>query len=57
MSKVDDILAGDVNLDDALGSLNLEASEEKVEEMRAGGGEAIVSGKGDNDCSSGACAI
>lgn len=57
MSKVDDILGAGNNFDDVLGGLDLEASEKKVEEMRDGGGEAIVAGKGDNDCTSGACAI
>lgn len=57
MSKPENALIGDIDFDAALSGLDLEASSQKVEEMRDGGGEAIVPGKGDNDCTSGACAI
>jgi len=56
MSKVDDILAN-TDFDSALGGLDLEGSNQKVEEMRNGGGEAIVPSKDDDKCTSGACAI
>lgn len=53
MSKVDDILGAGDNFDDVLGGLDLESSEQKVEAMRDGGGEAIEVGAGDNDCGDG----
>jgi len=57
MSKVDDILAkasdGSFDMDAALGNLDFEASEAKVDQMRSGGGEAIEVAAGDNDCGDG----
>lgn len=43
---------------DALDNLDFGAAEEAIEELKKKQDEeAIVPGEGDNDCSSGACAI
>lgn len=57
MNKVDEILgkasAGELDMDAALGNLDLEGAEAKVDQMRSGGGEAIEVAAGDNDCGDG----